>query len=98
MMCPLPSPGWLCTRYVGHEGPCAALPLGPTFLMAQVFIDGFECGFNCSGEGFNGEYPFGEGAEPTKRQHELYADELHRACDDFTARWKEEHGVRPDAG
>lgn len=24
--CPLPPPGWACTRAAGHDGPCAALP------------------------------------------------------------------------
>jgi hypothetical protein len=26
--CPLPPPGWHCTRAAGHDGPCAALPTG----------------------------------------------------------------------
>ena len=26
-ICPLPPDGWLCTREVGHDGPCAAWPL-----------------------------------------------------------------------
>lgn len=24
--CPVPPPGWFCTRDAGHEGPCAAWP------------------------------------------------------------------------
>lgn len=26
-ICPLPPAGWVCTREVGHDGPCAAWPL-----------------------------------------------------------------------
>jgi hypothetical protein len=25
--CTLPPPGWRCTRYKGHAGPCAAVPV-----------------------------------------------------------------------
>jgi hypothetical protein len=27
--CMIPPPGWYCTRAAGHDGPCAALPIGP---------------------------------------------------------------------
>ena len=27
MSCPLPPPGWECTRDAGHDGPCAAWPV-----------------------------------------------------------------------
>lgn len=32
-LCPLPPPGWICTRGAGHDGqggPCAAIPLPST--------------------------------------------------------------------
>lgn len=28
--CPIPPPGWSCTRTPGHDGPCAAVPDAPT--------------------------------------------------------------------
>lgn len=33
--CDLAPPGWVCTREIGHDGPCAAWPLYPDLLPAE---------------------------------------------------------------
>lgn len=40
--CQVPPPGWHCTRHVGHEGPCAAVPQQMTLreTVIQIIQDG----------------------------------------------------------
>ncbi len=36
--CPLPPPGWICTRKSSHKGPCAAVPEVEVFRLALLRI------------------------------------------------------------
>lgn len=92
MSCKVPPPGWLCTREEGHEGPCAAISEKPAtnIHLSQAFADGFLAGFDASGEGFNGEYPFGDGKATEEQDLALIAT-LRASHEAFVKRWKAEH-------
>lgn len=36
MECQKPPLGWTCSRYAGHDGPCAASPIVPTGMLTAI--------------------------------------------------------------
>jgi hypothetical protein len=41
-VCILPPDGWACTRRPGHEGPCAAVPMGQPAVVDSALLDHLE--------------------------------------------------------
>jgi hypothetical protein len=61
--CPIPPPGWFCTRGAGHEGPCAAVawkPRHPYRVGDVVTLSGF------ADPGYNGRWVVAEGQSLTR--------------------------------
>lgn len=53
-------------------------PITPE-MVRNAFLDGFDAGFDATGEGWNAEWPFGRRAGPSEQHRQDYAEQKANA-------------------